>query len=687
MGFTIPNLDDAAFEPHAGIDAVDFEILAAGHLGTGVVSGCAVSPKTPTPDMSVVVAAGEVAVAGVTRAVAGGTVTITAAHASNPRFDLILANGTTGAVSAQAGVPAPVGTGLTGPVFPAIPGGSVALAAVYIPPADTAIQANQIVDKRVMLADPDSDGAALAAHEADTTGVHGIADTSDLILEGDPRLTDAREPTAHDHDADDVTSGVLARARLPQVAGLLHKLDATAPPTAGDDSDDGYGVGSLWVDVSADAAWVCVDASPGAAVWRQVADSLARPTGPVPMLRDAPHRDAEMIAPAFFTGHGWTNTGLGTVSLESTNTYALGDRCVFITTNGAGGWASVDHTGPFDLTGKELVVWVRTAATFKVAECELLLGDDALANYYRLPWILDPAGGGDSAANSLIRAHEWFALTVNFQDAIATGAPDRAAIERIRFRVRDTNSVNQVYLGGVAARPLSERFPNGALTFWFDDGYANNYTAARPALDRYGFPATLSVIRERVGTAGHLTLDQIRALQDLSGWEIALHADTEAVHTADFTNISAAAQIADLKAQQKWLADRGLRGYLTTAYPKGAYNPVEGAASNTHAQMRQHVVAARGTWDRGRETLPPADPLRLRQKYVVRTTTPASLEPLIDAAHAERGWLILTFHSIIAGAASTIEYTPANLAAIAAYAASVGIPVMTCGDVMRALAA
>lgn len=37
----------------------------------------------------------------------------------------------------------------------------------------------------------------LAAHEAATTSVHGIADTAALIVEGDPRLSDAREPTAH----------------------------------------------------------------------------------------------------------------------------------------------------------------------------------------------------------------------------------------------------------------------------------------------------------------------------------------------------------------------------------------------------------------------------------------------------------------------------------------------------------
>lgn len=48
--------------------------------------------------------------------------------------------------------------------------------------------------------DFDAAGMAMvvvAAHEADTTAVHGIADTSALVVTTDPRLSDARTPTAH----------------------------------------------------------------------------------------------------------------------------------------------------------------------------------------------------------------------------------------------------------------------------------------------------------------------------------------------------------------------------------------------------------------------------------------------------------------------------------------------------------
>lgn len=50
----------------------------------------------------------------------------------------------------------------------------------------------------------------------------------------------------------------------------LDKLDATTSPTVSDDNTAGYGVGSLWFDVTNDLAWHCLDASTGAAVWRPV---------------------------------------------------------------------------------------------------------------------------------------------------------------------------------------------------------------------------------------------------------------------------------------------------------------------------------------------------------------------------------------------------------------------------------
>jgi len=54
------------------------------------------------------------------------------------------------------------------------------------------------------------------------------------------------------------------------MATVLHKFDATGAPTVNEDSGDGYAVGSVWINISGDAVYICVDASSGAAVWRPV---------------------------------------------------------------------------------------------------------------------------------------------------------------------------------------------------------------------------------------------------------------------------------------------------------------------------------------------------------------------------------------------------------------------------------
>lgn len=44
---------------------------------------------------------------------------------------------------------------------------------------------------------------------------------------------------------------------------------AVVAPAVTDDADHGYSVGSRWTDVAADKVYQCVDATAGAAVWKQ----------------------------------------------------------------------------------------------------------------------------------------------------------------------------------------------------------------------------------------------------------------------------------------------------------------------------------------------------------------------------------------------------------------------------------
>jgi hypothetical protein len=146
MPFTIPNEADAFNTNQAEPDKVDLDILVSTFDGFGVLQGCAVAAQG-TPDMTLAVAEGYAVVNYAPVEVVAGNVTITTADGTNARFDLVVVD-TAGAKSVVAG------TAAANPVFPAIPANRTVLAAVYVPASDTAIQANQITDKRMALNKP-----------------------------------------------------------------------------------------------------------------------------------------------------------------------------------------------------------------------------------------------------------------------------------------------------------------------------------------------------------------------------------------------------------------------------------------------------------------------------------------------------------------------------------------------------
>ncbi|HMA34911.1 MAG TPA: polysaccharide deacetylase family protein [Chloroflexia bacterium] len=110
--------------------------------------------------------------------------------------------------------------------------------------------------------------------------------------------------------------------------------------------------------------------------------------------------------------------------------------------------------------------------------------------------------------------------------------------------------------------------PRRPVILTFDDGYADFYTAAYPALAQHGFKATSFVITGKVGRPGYLTWDQMRAMQ-ASGL-----VQFEA-HTVDHVEL---AHVSLLKAQYELIASKqALESQLGTrvkyfCYPSGDYN-------------------------------------------------------------------------------------------------------------------
>src|SRR5437870_5460197 len=120
-GLVVPKEADAFNLSQAGFDPLEIQAIMAGLQGYGVVSGCGVSAQA-TPDMTVAVAAGSVASPAGTVSVAAGNATIGTADGTNPRYDLVVAAYSSGAVSVLAGSPAAAADPAQlhpGPVWPA----------------------------------------------------------------------------------------------------------------------------------------------------------------------------------------------------------------------------------------------------------------------------------------------------------------------------------------------------------------------------------------------------------------------------------------------------------------------------------------------------------------------------------------------------------------------------------------
>lgn len=155
--FLIPNRSAAAYAAQSRVFAQDVMIIAAAQRGNGVIyaaGACQVTAQA-SPNMSVHVAGCSIAIGGSTVSVSAADPSIAAANATNPRIDLVSVN-SSGTVVVTTGTPA------AEPEPPTIPesGGAIntALAFVYVPAADTAINANQIVDKRPCVEAPGGGG-------------------------------------------------------------------------------------------------------------------------------------------------------------------------------------------------------------------------------------------------------------------------------------------------------------------------------------------------------------------------------------------------------------------------------------------------------------------------------------------------------------------------------------------------
>jgi hypothetical protein len=390
-----------------------------------------------------------------------------------------------------------------------------------------------------------------------------------------------------------------------------------------------------------------------------------------------PPKPQKQMIQTFQSGHGWSVAGdAGSVTnLNDTSDFAIGSQSVKITTNGTNGGATIYKYGgtAVDFTGKNVALLIKFDDSTHNRGITVTLGNNSLADGFTFTPVnlaaTDQASGPDGMYN-------WFVFP--WKPTTTGGAPNRAAITDISIRVTDDNTGNLVtaHVQAIAAVPIPPVWTNGCVSFDLDDGFASHYTIARPILSKYGYAANSYPVSEAIDAAGGMTTAQLQELQNVAGWTIGAHSDTWAHHNMGLSDQTADELENFVRANRKWLADRGLAGFDFFAYPGGK----DSGANLTTA--RKYYVTARTVSQRSRETLPASDPHRLRIYLLDASRSVANITAEIDAAYTGNYHLILVAHDIVNSGATGGSILKATFQSVVDYCATKGIPVKTMQQVL-----
>lgn len=193
--------------------------------------------------------------------------------------------------------------------------------------------------------------------------------------------------------------------------------------------------------------------------------------------------------------------------------------------------------------------------------------------------------------------------------------------------------------------------PKAKCVIWLDDGL-DTQANAFPYLIPYNFPATAAFVMESIAEGLPVTFDGARYLQDMHGWQFAIHAYSYNDHTTVMTGVQAEKQIAQWKTAA---AAAGLNGAEDLAY----WSPGYGSPSvDAVDKIRKTVASARTGQILNTETLPVGDIYATRAVQLTAPTANGYLDytPYVDAAIACNGLVQFVWH----GVGSTVGQTPAN---------------------------
>ncbi|QEM41557.1 hypothetical protein SEA_FORZA_90 [Gordonia phage Forza] len=391
----------------------------------------------------------------------------------------------------------------------------------------------------------------------------------------------------------------------------------------------------------------------------------------------------------FEAGHGFTvqSAGGGTSNLNDTGDFVFGTQSVRLTTAGAGASVIVQKSGITPIAdGRMYRIWIKVDTPDTLARIRIFLSDSsAFTNYYSFESVFSSAGIPETKRP--FKSGEWVPIALPWSIATVTGSPlARSALTNIRILINDRGSgAATVRLGRLETFPDPVAlYPNGVVSFTYDDSFLSHYTVARAHLDKYGYPGVLFPIIDRLGTAGptgYLTQFQVDTLAFSSGWEIGAHATSYDTHVQSVTGMTSIQRRAEFAALRSWQQQRGYTA-SSFAFPNGETN------AETELDLRKYYGIGRlalGRFSAGGadELQNPSLPTRMYAQNCGNLSL-AQIQAEIDRAKANKAWLILVFHDLPVTKITDNDFSAANHAALVDYVAASGIAVATLDQVRRA---
>ena len=347
------------------------------------------------------------------------------------------------------------------------------------------------------------------------------------------------------------------------------------------------------------------------------------------------------------------HSGLGRADYSGPGARPAGTVQLLMEPGGPRPRISLPRTSPVDMTSNSLKLWFFIPqGDLGLREINVQVGSGSAAfdafTYQSVQLMDTPNVYGAE----YIKPGAWTSITVG-PASFASGGAGRVDFTRVQdFLIEAAafpNHSAELLFGGMEIFENAPVFRKGVVSLAFDDGLASAYDLGRDILSARSASATLYLIHDLIGQRGYLTPSQVSELVEL-GWEIGGHANTAEVHNAPggFTSVSDAALIQDWSSESSWLRQLSL-DVRHLAYPQGVFDE----RVLDLVRKKSPYLTARTLNYRSIETLPPADPLRLRTIYYDSDTALGSVDQIGTIAWRLReiarngGWLILTFHDIV----------------------------------------